>query len=231
MLGERAGNPGVLLVVSSLALFGCRKEERGVPPARASTAAERPTSAVTEEWPHLTLRITKVHRSRSPSHTPPFHQPGGDWTYFDAVLVSDPVATVTVGVTNGRIAGKALGSSKAVLVPSNAEAGRRFVAAFARAFRVPEPRPPRPERATLKPLLLDSAVLGTNLGRDAGGSFSGRGSWQATKWFFDQAGTESEVFFNYSLDEGLAEFAEKDEEYNKDVAAALALVLRDGTPR
>jgi hypothetical protein len=52
----------------------------------------------------------------------------------------------------------------------------------------------------------------------------------ATKLFPSAAGLEGEVFFNFSLDEDTGELAEKDADYDQDVARIWAKGLRDGGP-
>ena len=70
------------------------------------------------------------------------------------------------------------------------------------------------------PLKVGIAILGQNVVRHRGGGFggSGRGTWVATKLFPEVGDRQGEVSFNYSLDEGKAEFSEKDSEYRDDLS-------------
>src|SRR6185503_14596522 len=54
------------------------------------------------------------------------------------------------------------------------------------------------------------------------------GGWTATKWFLQTESAEAEVFFNYSIADGRAEFSEKDADYREDLIQQLVIGLRDG---
>jgi hypothetical protein len=75
---------------------------------------------------------------------------------------------------------------------------------------------------------MQTAVLGTSLARGAGGGFKGRGDWSATKWFLQNGQEEAELFFNFNLVSGQAEFAEKDQDYREELIEQLVAALRDG---
>ena len=64
------------------------------------------------------------------------------------------------------------------------------------------------------------AVLGRGMKRNLrGGGFEGRGgTWVATKLFPEFGERQGEVFFNYALEDGIAELSEKDPEYADDLA-------------
>jgi hypothetical protein len=79
-----------------------------------------------------------------------------------------------------------------------------------------------------------TAHLGDDLSASSGGNAGftpgeGRGRWSATKWFVQNDGFEAEVYFNYNLADGFAEFTEKDADYRADLVEGLAMALRDGS--
>jgi hypothetical protein len=174
----------------------------------------------------LAFAITKVYERQTPTSAPPFHAPGGTWTYFDARLAGDPAATFGIGVPPFEGASEPT-FSKVWLVPTTPEAGTHFVAAFAKAFHVAVP-PAHP--GTLAPMKMSLAVLGVGLS-NSGNGFEGAGTWDATKLFLSNDQIDSaELFLNINLAGKQGVFSEKDEEYNADDARVLADVLRDGQP-
>jgi hypothetical protein len=176
----------------------------------------------------LAFAITKVYERQKPTSAPPYHVPGGTWTYFDAKLAVDPAATFTAGwpkLDAGE--GGFGGFSKMWLVPTTSEAGTHFVAAFAKAFHVTAP-PAHP--GTLAPMLVPIAVLavGTDASEDG---YGGEGTWDATKMFLSADDVDSaELFYNVSIAGKQGVFSEKDEDYDKDDLYVLAIALRDGNP-
>jgi hypothetical protein len=174
----------------------------------------------------LAFAITKVYEGQKPTSAPPYHEPGGAWTYFDAKLAVDPAATFGIGIPTFDSAPEPT-FSKVWLVPTTPDAGTHFVAAFAKAFHVDVP-PAHPGR--LAPMKMSLAVLGVGVG-NSGDGFSGAGTWDATKLFLSNDQIDSaELFFNINLAGKQGVFSEKDEEYDADDARVLADVLRDGQP-
>jgi hypothetical protein len=136
----------------------------------------------------------------------------------------------TVGVKGARSAGAPFAGSEAIIAVSDPGIGARFVERFAQAFHTAVPAPA--ERRPLRPTPFAMAILGESMSRENGGFRStGKGNWTASKWFFEDDGDEAEVFFNFSVLDGVGEFSEKDEGYREALAAALAHRLRDGSGR
>ncbi|HEX8044276.1 hypothetical protein [Rhizobium sp.] len=83
---------------------------------------------------------------------------------------------------------------------------------------------PRLSNAKLETLQFGIAFLGAATARIPGGGFGGgKGDWYATKLFLDQ--DEAEVFFNFNLVSGEAEFSIKDEDYGNTVLSELSKVI------
>jgi hypothetical protein len=78
-------------------------------------------------------------------------------------------------------------------------------------------------------LAFSYVILGENQSRDPDGGFSSKppGQWTAMKITFESRNPddECEVFLNFSLADGKAEFSEKDVDYGDPVLAKLATVL------
>jgi hypothetical protein len=184
-----------------------------------------------DEGPRLELKLSNVRTNQRLLDVPPFTTSGGDFTVFDATLSKYPgTTTVTIAVQTSSSKTKSpipIAWGKAAIWAADRATGERAVQAFAKAFKqsVPVPKSPQP----LKPMKLGTVVLGENLGDDAGPyTGSGSGSWSGTKWFLEDSGYEAEVFFNYDLKHLVAEFSEKDSDYDADMIALLAQGLRDG---
>jgi hypothetical protein len=181
-----------------------------------------------DQWGRLPFTITAVHRNRTPADAPPYHAPGGDWTFLDCRADAEPAVVFTVGVAGTGPSGQPVAWGKALLAVPGRDDGARFVALFGRAFHAPIPNP-RPGGLPPEPLRLNTAVLGTDQRRADGGGFHGAGGgWTATKWFPAADGHDAEVFFNFNLDARAGEFSEKDSDYRADLMAVLASRLRDG---
>jgi hypothetical protein len=175
----------------------------------------------------LGFTITKVYEHQQPASTPPYHTSGGDWTYLDAHLTSDPAATFGIGLPVFKTGGDFGGFGKIWLVPTTPDAGAHFVKAFAGKFHVDVP----PVTAgALAPMQFEIAILGHDVSSAEVG-YSGTGTWDATKCFFTSDEVdEAELFMNLSLSEKRGVWAEKDADYDTDVARVLAVALRDGVP-
>lgn len=180
------------------------------------------------EWASLKFAVLNVRTGQKPADAPPWYAKDGDWTFFDCVSPGETSPTVTVGVKAVQPSGSApIAFSEAVLVPLDRERGSSLVKVFAQAFGLPVPRPKSPQALT--PLRFPTAFLGEQQTRTEGGGFQqGGGTWTATKWFLNSGANEAEIYFNYDLAHGQAEFAEKDSEYRESLLKVLATVLRDG---
>ncbi len=181
-----------------------------------------------DEGPSIRFNITNVRSKQQLSDTPPFASAGGTWTVFDCVPTDDAQAVFTVAVPSAsqQVSGQPFAFGKAVVWTADRTAGTHVAAIFAHKFNQPLPNPKSPQ--PLKPMKLETAVLGENVNRD-GATFTGSGgTWNATKWFLEENGYEAEVFFNYDLQNKVGEFAEKDPDYDADLVAQIAEGLRDG---
>jgi len=220
----------LMLVIGALAPKDSKAQP--VPVASANAAPMKgalvqvPIGGNGEEPPGLFFDITKVYEKHAPSKKAPFHAKGGDWTYFDAVIDSNPDCAFTVGVAPAKTAG-GFGFGKVQLSVKDRVAASCVVEKLADGLGVdvPEKKPGN----VGGPLELATAVLGERLSRQKGGGFGGDGdgSWTATKLFLEKGETYGEVFFNYDLDSKRGEFSEKDFDYDHDVVAVLASELRD----
>ena len=183
-----------------------------------------------ENWGYLGLKILKVHERQKPLDKAPWYEPGGEWTFLDCATEKDEAVQMVIGSrSRGPTKGDLpVGWGEAFLAASNSPAGAAFVEAFATAFH--QALPPRYGDKPPGFLKMNTALLGANLVRDAGGGFTqGRkGTWTTTKWFLQSETAEAEVFFNYSVATGRAEFCEKDEEYREELIEQLVVGLRDG---
>lgn len=102
------------------------------------------------------------------------------------------------------------------LTPHDRSAGAQLVAGLARVLEVDAPAPsPQAPLATVD-------VAFTSLGHERGVVL--------TKWFLSAEGHESEVYFNFDLARGTAEFLEKDPDFAVPLLRSLARMLRDGEP-
>lgn len=97
-----------------------------------------------------------------------------------------------------------------------------FLAEVAKALGA---KAPKMSQAKAEVLPFELAILGTRMSRDPGGGFSGKpsGDWVATKLFL--ADGKAEVYFNFEIRSGDAEFSPKDEEYGNLVVEELSKVL------
>lgn len=205
-------------------------EDAGVSVDSLTTEEGSTAEPGVDHGPRVTFRITRVHAGRTPTESPPFHAPGGSWTFFDAETsdgcvfgfgYDDPQSVGGAGAPGGLTFGNVM-----LTVPDPA-AGKRLVRTFGRVFKgeIPPEVPARP----LRPRPFRAAFLARGARRSPGGGFSGRGGgWTATKLFLQRGDREAEVFFNFDLGQKKGEFAEKDDAYATPMVAWLAAELRDG---
>ncbi|MBX3186546.1 MAG: hypothetical protein KF819_06010 [Labilithrix sp.] len=216
----------VLLLFAVLAC-GCKRSKE--PPVNVDTVtgeggaiAQARFGGDPDAQRRVSFRIDAVHRDRKPSASAPWHEAGGSWTFFDAHV--DDGTRFGFGWSEGGNAG-AFSFGKAMLTVADADAGAKLVTLFARAFdgKVPAARVRQPLR--IEPISL--AILAKSTGRHEG-SFSGAGTWTATKLFLQRPGIEAEVFFNFDLTGKVGELAEKDSGYANALVRFVAGDLRDG---
>ncbi len=170
--------------------------------------------------PRLGFKILAVYEKQKPEGAG--HTDGGDWIFFDAETAGG--ARFAFGLRARPTGDDALGFGEAWLAAPDRESGAKLAAEFARGFRVSTPAPSA--RKPLAPLRFAAAILGRNTVCGPSGC-SGAGTWTATKLFPSAAGKEAEVFFNFDLVGKTGELAQKDAEYDQDVASLWALGLRD----
>jgi hypothetical protein len=207
----------IAIVVVSLVVYrGYLRSQSASKSSLSNRVAMRQSRSAPDDAPHLDLKLSNVRINQKLLDVPPFTTAGGDWTVFDASLAKDPQTTVTIAVKAGppqKVSSFSVSWGKAEMWAADRATGDRAVQAFATAFKqtAPSAKSPQP----LKPMKLETVVTGDNLGED-GGPFvgMGSGSWTATKWFLEDSGYEAEVFFNYDLKHLVAEFSEKDSDYD-----------------
>src|SRR5581483_1690919 len=222
-------------ILVCLLVAGCAKSEAPspsrAPAAIAKSAPAAPTLQVPigggGEPPSLPFTISKVYEKQKPLDKAPWHEAGGEWTFFDAEAGGGhfTVGSFARAPKDPSLAGFG-GFGEAMIAVPSPDDGARVAAAFARGFHVTLPAPGA--RGPVNALRFSTAVLGNNVARSAEGGFGGAGSWTAFKWFLDCGNVE--VFFNFIAADLRSEFSEKDADYDKSVAAALAHGLRDGAP-
>lgn len=183
-----------------------------------------------DDWERgrMPLEITAILEDQQPSEDAPFHKDGGDWMFFECKAAADSNVTFTVGIKAGSGGSGPFAWGQAMMIVKEKSAGERFLSLFGKSFLGTVP-PPSGRGYAPRPLTISTAILGEDLRRDPEGGFSGeRGGWTATKWFPEFDGRLGEVYFNYNLAAGKAEFSEKDAEYADDLVAVFAGALRDG---
>lgn len=188
---------------------------------RFSNGGEAPT-----DEGRIGFTITAVHAGQKPSTTAPFYEPGGEWTYVEAHLDGDRAATFIVGVPKFAATNDGPGFGKLMFAPTTRVAGANVVTRLAKVLGTTAPPPV--SGGVLQPVKMPIAVLGQGVKRLANG-MGGKGGWTATKLFCSAGEIDAaELFFNISIEDKQGEFSEKDTDYNKDVVACLATLLRDG---
>jgi len=219
------------LLLGVAALVGCGSHSEA--PAPRLDESQRVQVGIGEpddsKRGQMSFRITAIRENQKPSRDAPFHEDGGDWTFFDCQAVADSEVVFTVGVKSKRATGDApFAFGRATLIVKDKTSGERFLSLFGKFFSGAIPassnRPYEPP-----PLEMSAAILGEDLRRHSEGGFSGAGGgWTATKWFPEFDGRYGEVYFNYNVGERTGEFGEKDAEYADDLLAVFAGALRDG---
>lgn len=225
-----------LLLVAMLAVggcSGCRSHDGADPGADAQVVQPGVVPKASSDWGYMGLRITRVHQNQVPQDQAPWHAAGGDWVFLECEVAKFPGVRLLIGCLSRpaekTASGMDLAWGEVFLAAPGSGDGPAFLEAFAAAFH--QPAPPRWGNRPPGRLTGNAAILGTSLSRQPkGGGFVAQpaGSWTATKLFLAAADDEAEVFFNYSIKEGTAEFAEKDGEYRESLVRQFATALRDG---
>ncbi|HEY4122630.1 MAG TPA: hypothetical protein VGM56_32420, partial [Byssovorax sp.] len=166
-----------------------------------------------------------VHPHEKPTTRAPWHEPGGEWTFFEATTAKG--ARFGFGFRPPDPNGQPFTFGKGLLTVADADDGARFVEGMASVLgaKVPPPRARTP--LAIKPISL--AFLGVDAHHDGTG-FGGRGGgWTATKLFLQRPGLgEAELYFNFNLAKKEGHFAVKDDDYKDAAVAFFAGELRDG---
>jgi hypothetical protein len=223
-----------LLFATLLIVAGCGRASSDKSKDQANDLHVQPGTAPVEsdDWGYLRLKIARVHMNQKPLEQAPWHEAGGDWTFLECQSAKQASVRVLIGTRDGRPT--TVGETKismawgeAIVAVTDRAVGTKFVETFARSFH--QSLPPSHGDQPVGYFRVHTSVLGSEMGRDPKGGFSGKGDWTATKWFLsdDKLG-EAEVFFNYSLKEKRAEFSEKDSDYREPLIGQLVVALRDG---
>jgi hypothetical protein len=179
-----------------------------------------------DDQPRVPFVIDAVHEKQKPKTAAPWHEPGGEWTFFDAHLGDGTKLGFGI-LDEPKAGGSSFSFGKGMLTVPDVENGAKLAKRLSLAFH--GTLPPASARGPLRIEPFSLAILGKDSGRGDNG-FSGRGSWTATKLFLQRPGIEAEVFFNFDLVGKKGELAEKDQDYANDLVAFVARELRDGPP-
>ena len=217
-----------------LLIVGCSRSQEGEETGGANNPATIQVGATareSEDSGYLGLKILKASEHQILLDKAPWHEPGGDWIFLECAVEKDPDALFIIGA-RARTSPKGevpISWGEAFLAINDSAAAGRFVDNFAKAFHRASP-----SRYGDKPpgfLKMNTAILGSGLVRSSnGGGFAvgKKGTWISTKWFLESDIAEAEVYFNYNLATGQAEFCEKDEDYREELIEQLVVGLRDG---
>jgi hypothetical protein len=220
-------------LAACLASAACTK-----PPAPAKAPAPQPAAGADGRQlvfegavdgsipPTLALTIDAAYEHQQPGLAPPWHAPGGDWTFLEMHTPAGAPLTVGFGERSPfEQDGISVVQYVGLLAPSDRTSGAAFAEELGRTLGVDVPTPldERPLGA-----LVFSLIAFSEHTAKLDHAFSGTGNWMAGKWIFDPDDDEQEIFFNVSLDEKRAELSEKDPSYDAGVVRDFAYVLRDG---
>lgn len=182
-----------------------------------------PAAAPEDAPPRLDFEILDVDSTQQLSDDAPYASDGGDWTVCTCRLVSGSKAAFYFAERSGE-PGKdvpfAWGEAR-LWVPAAAD-GADLAEAIGDAFRVSKGRSRVKGSLPAPPIRFGTAVLSRATSPRPDGSFAGTGSWTATKWFYEEA---VELYVNWSLEEKLGRFGEKDDSYRDDVYAAFRTLV------
>ena len=217
-----------LVVVVLFALTGCKP--KGSEGKSNNFQAEINAVGSGEEG-YLPLKVGGTFQNQKPLEQVPWHADGGEWTFMECHTERHGDADVVIGVkTTAQTKpdpNTPMSWGEAMIAVSDAEQGTKFIDAFGQAFSKSSPA----RRDNKAPLFLKmhTAVMGSQMKKESNSfSGSGKGSWTATKWFLSDELGDAEVYFNYNLKDGKAEFLEKDADYRDALMEQLCIALRDG---
>ena len=169
--------------------------------------------------PGMRFSISGLQQQQAPTWQPPFHEAGGTWQTFEATTDDGCAFSVAVAPYTMQ---SGFGFGKLRLAFASLAAHACFVDELARNLGVAAPSEIDGAPGAIE---VTTAVLGENLRCTQSAGCSGRGSWTATKLFFESGEASGEIFFDYDLKHGKGFFSEKDAEYDHDVVEVLATGL------
>ena len=212
------------LALLALACFAPACKTRAEQPDPDAARFEGPVVNDFFETLCLRFRIGTSYEAQRRSPVSPWHEPGGEWTFYEAKTDGG----VTFGFAlHDRGGGDGFNFGDVMLTVPDAAAGAALVEDFARTFHATVPPPKAAQPLRFAPF--SAAILATGAIREKGGGFShGAGHWIASKLILQRSGPEAEVFFNFDPVAQIGEFCEKDAEYRDPMIAFLATELRDG---
>lgn len=157
----------------------------------------------------LRFKIDAVYRKQRLLSQPPWHEPHGDSTFFEAH--TEDGARFGLGWSAKPNDGP---FSDAIFAVKNADSGARLVAGFARVFGIEEPagRPRQPLRIRPTSLLVHES----------------EGQRVAGKLVLERRGVGGHVLVNFDLEKLLGYFTGVEEHLKDDLLAFMAREFRDG---
>lgn len=171
-----------------------------------------------EGAPRVRFRVLRVHADRAPAAAPPWHGPGGAWTFLDCALEGAPAATFSLGFRyEGR--GDALTWGEGAIAATSREAGAAVLARLAAAFgaSVPGPSPERPLALRRYELVVEEAPP-----RGAPGAIR-------SAWLVVDASASTRMRVDVELASGRGALVQPWHElYTPHLLRSLAIGLRDG---
>lgn len=181
-----------------------------------------------EKTSRLPLTLTNVRLNQQIIPVAPYYADGGDWTVFDCATVDDSGAAFTVAVEKAKLLAQQtkIGFTQVALLPGTRVSGIKLVEALAKTLKQEAPitRSAQP----LKTVKFGASFLGEHFGSPEQGLKPDTGTWTATAWSIENEGLEGEIYFNYDLASGRAEFAGTAGDSDADALQGIASAVRDG---
>jgi hypothetical protein len=148
----------------------------------------------------------------------PGFEPGGDWSVLTCRLEHESRPARFFLAERSGAPGKDLPMAwgEGRLWTAGASDAETLLAAFRAAF--PSDEQAEPGTVSGGMITASTVVLARGVGRQPD-CFSGKGTWTASKWAFEEV---DEVYVNWSAAEKRGEFAEKDEAYRAGLLSAVA---------
>jgi hypothetical protein len=218
----------IMAVVIAFAFWRGTQIRRDREKRLAQIAAQRLEIEPGEKTSRLPLTLTNIRPNQQIIPVAPYYADGGDWTVFDCAAVDDPGAAFTVAVERPKYLNEQtkIGFTQVALLPGTREAGLNLVKALAKALKQESPttRIAQP----LKTVNFEASFLGDHFGGPEQGLKPDAGTWTATMWSIENEGLDGEIYFNYNLASGRAEFAGTESDSDSDALLGIASAVRDG---